>query len=96
MTALMDPVLQYIFLIAITILFTVLALNRESILLHASSAFMWFFTALIHIIIGEQTSALTSTLPFLYFGVGFIFSVSTTYKALQYLHDKKGSLDLIW
>ena len=92
----MDPVIQYVFLIGITLVFSILALNRNSITFHAIAAFTWFVTALGHMAVGELTSPLTSTLAFLYFGIGLIFTVSTADKALGFLKEKRGSIELEW
>jgi len=94
MTALMDPVIQYVFLIGITLLFSILALNRDSILCHALAAFTWFITALGHMMIGQQTSPLTSPLAFLYLGIGLIFTINTMHKTLEFLQEKRVRLEL--
>jgi hypothetical protein len=94
MTALMDPVIQYVFLIGITLLFSILAVNRDSITFHALAAFTWFITALGHMMIGQQTSPLTSALAFLYLGIGLIFTISTVHKTLTLLHEKRVELEL--
>lgn len=94
MTVLMDPVIQYVFLIGITLVFSILALNRESIVFHAIAAFTWFITALGHLAVGELASPLTSTLAFLYFGIGLIFVVSTVDKTLAFLQENRVRLEL--
>jgi hypothetical protein len=94
MTALMDPVIQYVFLIGITLLFSILAVNRDSITFHALAAFTWFATSLGHMMIGQQTSPLTIALAFLYLGIGLIFTISTLDKTLAFLKEKRVRLEL--
>jgi len=94
MTALMDPVIQYVFLIGITLLFSILAVNRDSITFHALATLSWFATALGHMMIGEQSSPLTSALAFLYSGIGLIFLISTMDKTLAFLKTKREKLEL--
>jgi hypothetical protein len=90
----MDPVTQYVLLICITIIFSVLALERNSITFHLLAAFTWFITALGHLAIGTLESPLTSTLAFLYLGIGLIFTVSTTDKAIAFLKVKRENIEL--
>lgn len=66
---------QYMVMIAITLFFTVFALTRRSVTLDALAAFCWFAMAAAHLIVGDLTSPLTTTLPWLYFGIGLLFFV---------------------
>ena len=94
MTALMDPVIQYIFLIGITLLFSILAINRDSIIFHILAAFTWFASALGHLMIGQQSSPLTNALAILYLGIGLIFTISAMHKTLEFLQEKRVRLEL--
>ena len=94
MTALMDPVIQYILLLGITIVISIVALNRESITFHLLAAVAWFAATLGHVMIGETTSPLTWALAFLYLAIGLTFTLTTLQGTLDYLRDKKGKLTL--
>jgi hypothetical protein len=94
MTALMDPVIQYILLFGITIVISIVALNRDSITFHLLAAVAWFSATLGHLMIGETTSPLTWALAFLYLAIGFTFTLTTMQQTLDFLKAKKGSVTL--
>jgi hypothetical protein len=91
---LIDPLIQYVLLIGVTLLFSILAISRDSITLSLMASFTWFIAALAHLALGEPSSLLTVSLAMFYFGIGLIFTISTVDKTLSYLKDKRGSLEL--
>ena len=90
----LDPTLQYTFLMGITLLFTVLAINRRSITLSILSAISWFASSLAHQMISPQTSPLTNPISLLYMGIGIIFTIATVMMALNYLKEERTSVEL--
>lgn len=81
---------QYMILIAITLLFTILALAYEKkITLGLLAAIAWFVTALGHLAVGDKTSVLTASLPLIFFVFGFLFSLRVTLQALDMFKEKR-------
>lgn len=65
---------QYLILMAITLLFTVLALVfHENIMLNLFAGISWIISSLAHFATGDMTSVLTVSLTLLFFGFGFTF-----------------------
>lgn len=94
MTVLMDPVIQYILLMGITIIFTTIALNRDSITFSLLAAFTWFVASLGHLAIGQLDSPLTAALAMLYVGIGIVFTVSTLDKTLAFMKESRARLEI--
>ena len=94
MTVLMDPVIQYILLMGITIIFTSIALSRDSITFSLLAAFTWFVASSGHLAIGQLDSPLTAALAMHYDGKGLVFTVNTVDKTLAYMKESRARLEL--
>jgi hypothetical protein len=90
----MDPVIQYILLMGITLIFTIIALSRDSITFSLLAAFTWFVASLGHLAIGQLDSPLTAALAMLYVGIGIVFIVSGMDKTLALLKENRARLEL--
>lgn len=81
---------QYMIMMAITLLFTVLALAYdENKLLGLLAALSWFLSALGHFSMGDKTSALTWGLAWLFVGIGLLFTIETIIKTARLLREKR-------
>lgn len=81
---------QYMIMIAVTLLFTVLALAYEKKLtLGLLAAIAWFVSALGHLTVGDKTSVLTSALPLIFFVFGFLFALRVTLQSLAMFKEKR-------
>ena len=84
---------QYLILMAITLLFTVLALVfHESLVVNLLACISWLISAVAHFATGDQTSALTTSLVWLFFGFAIIFLGITVYNVSKML-DKSPDKD---
>jgi len=64
---------QYLIMMAITLLFTVLAIAyRENYVLRLISSLCWLTSSAAHFAVGDKTSPLTSALSYLFLGFGLI------------------------
>jgi len=86
---------QYMILMAITLLFTVLGLayNRKTVLT-LLAGLSWLISALANFAVGNQTSPLTPALSFLFLAFGIIFIVKTVVDVLKTMSEKRLSLEL--
>ena len=75
---------QYLILIAITLLFTVLGISEteaspRKIILQMITAICWFVSAYVHLLSGDITSIITVAPTYLFGGLGLVFSLSAIY-----------------
>lgn len=81
---------QYMIMIAVTLLFTILALIYEKKLTFGLlAAIAWFVSSLGHLAVGDKTSVLTAALPLIFFIFGFLFSLKVTLQALSMFKEKR-------
>ena len=75
---------QYMIMMAIALLFTVLALAlHEKLLLSGLAGLTWFMVSFMHMAVGDTTSILTPNLGWLFFGLGIVFTVYTIYESMM-------------
>lgn len=79
---------QYIIMVGITLLFTVLALAWRKITLTLLASMCWFISAATHLAASPATSPLFG-LVWLYFGIGTIFLVAMFSQIFEYFNFKK-------
>ena len=80
---------QYLILMAIGLLFTVLALVLDkNILLELLAGITWLIGSIAHFAIGDQTSALTTSLSWLFFAFGVFFITVAIYHSALLLNQK--------
>lgn len=86
---------QYVMLMAVTLLFTVLGLafNRK-IILTLLAGTCWLISALAHFAVGDQTSPLTLSLSWLFLAIGLVFIVKTMVDVFRTWSDKRWSMEL--
>ena len=86
---------QYVMMMAITLLFTVLGLafNRKTVLT-LLAGICWLLSSLANFAVGDQTSPLTISLSLLFLGIGFIFVVKTIVDVFRSWSDKRWSTEL--
>jgi len=81
---------QYMIMMAISLLFTVLALAyNKNLLLGLLAGISWLISSIAHFSVGSQTSPLTSALAYLFLGFGFIFIVNTMHNVFRGFKGKK-------
>lgn len=86
---------QYMIMLTVTLLFTVLALAFEKKLtLGLLAAIAWFMSALGHLAVGDKTSVLTSALPLIFFVFGFLFSLKVVLQALSMFKEKRWGTEI--
>jgi len=87
---------QYMILMAITLLFTLLALLfHESKTLSLIAGVSWLVSAVGHFSIGDQTSPLTISLALLFLGFGILFVLKTIFETLKLLESNRTSDRLV-
>ena len=80
---------QYLILMAIALLFTVLALVFDkNIILELLAGITWVISSIAHFATGDQTSALTSSLSWLFLAFGIIFITVAIYNSALLLNRK--------
>ena len=79
---------QYLILMAIALLFTVLALVFDKILLELLAGITWLISSIAHFAAGDQTSALTISLSWLFLAFGIIFITVAIYNSALLLNRK--------
>jgi len=86
---------QYMVMMAITLLFTILGLayTRKTVL-SLLAGLSWFISGLANLAIGDPTSPLTISLSWLFLGIGFIFIVKTVQGVLKTMSEKRWSTEL--
>ena len=86
---------QYMIMMAVTLLFTVLALTyRKNVVLGLLASISWLIAGLAHMSVGDQTSHLTAALPWLYWAFGMIFAVNVTLSVFGGRREKRWSMEL--
>lgn len=77
---LLNEIIQYMSLLGITIIFTIIALTMQEhrVLYKVLSGICWFTTAITQFILGDVTGALTIPLTMLFFSFGFLLILSST------------------
>lgn len=73
--------IQFMLLFAVSIIFTTIALQRETFISHLISAILWIGTAVANYVLG--TSFLQIALSYVFLGLGLIFTLA----ALKALGD---------
>ena len=86
---------QYMILMAITLLFTILGLafTRKSVL-SLLAGLSWLISGLANFAIGDPTSPLTISLSWLFLGIGFVFIIKTIYDVLKTMREKRWSIEM--
>ena len=86
---------QYVMLMAVTLLFTVLGLafNRK-LVLTLLAGLSWLISALANFVVGDPTSPLTIALSWLFVGIGFIFIVKTMQGVFKTMSEERWSTEL--
>jgi len=86
---------QYMILMAISLLFTVLGLayNRKTVLT-LLAGISWLISALANFAVGNQVSPLTPMLSWLFLGFGIIFIVKTIVDVFKSYSQKRWSMEL--
>lgn len=86
---------QYVMMMAVTLLFTVLGLAfSRKVGLTLLAGISWLASALANFAIGDQTSPLTFSLSWLFLGIGFVFIVKTVVDVFRSWSDKRWSMEL--
>lgn len=86
---------QYMILMAITMLFTVLSLAyNDSKTLSVLAGIAWITTSIGHFAVGDQTSALTISLSWFFLGLGIIFIVKTILKAIKMMETDRWGTEI--
>lgn len=67
--------IQFMLLFAVSIIFTTIALQRETFISHLISAMLWFGTAVTNWVLG--TSILQIALSYVFLGLGLIFMLAS-------------------
>ena len=81
---------QYMIMMAISLLSTVLALAyNKDLLLGLLAGISWLISSLAHFAVGSQTSPLTPALAYLFLAFGIIFIVNTMTNAFRGWKTKK-------
>lgn len=81
---------QYMIMMAISLLFTVLAIAyRENYLLGLIAGLSWLTSSLAHFAVGDKTSPLTSALAYLFLGFGIIIVSYTVIEVSRMKQTKK-------
>lgn len=87
---------QYMILMAITLLFTVLAISyRKNLVLGLLAGVTWMTSAISHFAIGDKTSALTWGLAWLFVGIGTIFIVRVVINTTRTLEDERWGTEMV-
>lgn len=80
---------QYMIMIAVTLLFTVLAIAYEKkIIFTLLAAISWFISGFGHLAVGDKTSVLTANLPLMFMIFGILFTVKLMIEVTGLLHQK--------
>jgi len=79
---------QYLVLVAISILFTILTIFRRTVLLEVITWVCWFVVAASHLLASPSTTPFYS-LSILYWGLGLIFFVLMWYDIFQLFAEQK-------
>lgn len=89
---------QYLILVSITLLLTILSIAwRESLTLSVLAVTSWLSTALGSFSVGDQTSPLTTVLAYVSVAFTVIFATRTTLMAADSLSEKKRKrLDVVF
>jgi len=86
---------QYLIMMAISFLFTVLSvLFREKIVLTLLAGICWLISSLANFAVGDQTSPLTSALSLLFLAFGIIFVVKTVINIAHMRYEKRYGIGL--
>lgn len=86
---------QYMILMAITLLFSVLSLTyTKKTVLGLLAGISWLISALSNFAIGDQTSPLTSSLSWLFLGIGMAFIVKTMVDVFKTWSQKRWDMEL--
>jgi len=85
---------QYLILLGITLLFSVLALiedesNPKNLIIEFLAAVTWFASAYAHFSVGDTTSYLTVPVTWLFVGFGLIFALSGVMDSLQLMTKRR-------
>jgi len=86
---------QYMIMMAITLLFTVLGLAfTKKTVLGLLAGISWLASALANSAIGDQTSPLTASLSWLFLGIGIIFIVKTVLDVFRAWSQQRWNMEL--
>ena len=81
---------QFMVLTAFTLLFTVLSLAyNRNIILNLLSAVSWLTFGLAWFAIGDKTSSLTMSIPWLFFAVAIAFTVKSVMLTFKMWSEKR-------
>lgn len=86
---------QYMIMIAVTLLFTVLAIAYEKKLTFGLlAAIAWFVSAIGHLAVGDKTSVLTANMPLLFMVFGILFIVEVMIQAADMMRQKRWGTEI--
>lgn len=86
---------QYMILLAITLIFTVLALifdeeNWKKVTLQWFSGITWIVSAFANFLVGDTTNFITIPLTYLFISFGIVFVIVGFYNSIQAMKTKGG------
>lgn len=90
-----DTTTQYLVIVALTLLFSVLAIletevNPRKIILQWIAAISWFVSGYIHFLSGDITSVFTVAPTYLFAAIGLVFTLSALY-SISEMGIRKGA-----
>ena len=86
---------QYMIMMAISLLFTVLSIAyNKNVVLGLLAGISWLISSLAHFTVGSQTSPLTPALSYLFLAFGFIFIAKTVIGVAGMKQEKRWSTEL--
>lgn len=81
---------QFMIMMAIVMLFTVLSISySRNLVLGLLAGISWLVSGLANFAVGDKTSGLTGSLSWLFIGIGIIFVVRIVYYSTRTMHDKR-------
>lgn len=90
MAVIVDSLMQYILFFGITVIFTILAVgNPKKGLFGVIAGLCWFVLALAHFALGDPIGMLTTSVAWLFVGLGTIFIVNTVISYSYSLQQKR-------
>ncbi len=78
---------QYLAILATSIIFTIVTIEKKSMVYSVLAGVCWLFMSAVHLAISPITSAIQTAPVALYFGIGLVFVVLSIYYATILIHD---------
>jgi hypothetical protein len=89
---------QYVLFFAISLIFTLLAIERKTYVTMALATVSWFSLAGMNLAVSVTTSVMQTSLTVFYFGLGLIFlvfTVASVFETLKVAAENKQSVDYV-